>query len=180
MRKTLLTLTFLGLILSCDKLKELAKAKFNMVNDTVEIIVPASGTGLTYSKSESFKMNLDSILKAENIDLSQENIKSFKLNSAELTLLNADSANNFANIQTCIVSFYSNTNMTPTEIATLASNPNTYATTLNVPVNQTIDVKEYAKTANTFYYTVSGTLRKATSKDLRMKIKINYAVEAGL
>lgn len=180
MRKILFSLGFIVCILSCDKLKELAKAKFNMVNDTVEIIIPASGSSLTYSKSESFKLNLDSLVKAQNIDLSQENIKSFKLNSAEVSLLNADTANNFANIQSCTISFYTNVNMTATQIGNLANNPNVYATTLNIPVDQTVDLKEYVKTANTFYYSVAGSLRVKTSKDLKMKIKVNYSVEAGL
>lgn len=181
MKKSIYILSLLALIISCDKLKELAKANFKFDIDNVIITLPSIGSTLSFATQDAFKLNLDSLIKAQSADLNSSNIKKFTLNSIDLTLLNPDSTNNFANFSTLNFNLLTDKTTSPQLIGTI-TNTDSYATTLNVPVNQTVDVKKILaddKPTN-FYYVVNGTLRRATTKALQIKVKANYTVEAGL
>lgn len=179
MKKINLLILAIVLILSCNKLKELASTSFNFNDDSAEFTIPASTT-TSFSKSETFRMNLDSLIKANNAELAVSFMKTLSINSIDVTLVDPDSSNNLANISACTVSFSSNVNLTPIQIGALASNPDVYKTTMNIPVNASVDVKEYAKTATTFNYTLAGTLRRPLVRDVKCRVKVNYKLTAGL
>lgn len=180
MKRLYILLGIVILLTSCDKLKQLASASFNFDNTTAEFTILPTNSTTSFSKSETFYMNLDSLIKANNAELAVNYLKTLTINSIEMTVLNPDTANNFANISSCTVSVSSNVNTTPIQIGSLASNPDVYTATLSIPVNQSVDIKEYAKTASTFNYTITGNLRRPVTKDVKCKIKVNYKVTAGL
>jgi hypothetical protein len=179
MKKINLLILATVLILSCNKLKELVSTNFNFNNDTAEFVIPASSS-TSYSKSETFRMNLDSLIKANNAELAISFMKTLTINSIDVTLVDPDSLNNLANISSCTVSFSSNVNPTQVQIGALSSNPDAYKSTMNIPVNTSIDVKEYAKTATSFNYTLAGTLRRPLVRDIKCRVKVNYKLTAGL
>jgi hypothetical protein len=180
MKKIIVFLGIIGIISSCDKIKDLVKATFNLKNESVTVSIPASGSVLTYSNSETFSLNLDSIIKAQNSQLGIGNIKNFTVNSINLTIENPDSLNNFGNLSSCVISFYSNVKTTPITIASLASNPDVNVSTLNIPVSPGVDLMEYTRNASLLTYSLSGSLRRATTKELKVKVKADFSVTAGL
>jgi hypothetical protein len=65
-------------------------------------------------------------------------------------------------------------------IATLATNPDAAAQTLDLPVNTSLDLKNYFLSANQFTYRITGKARKTTSKELNCKVLVKYTIVAGL
>jgi hypothetical protein len=122
-------------------------------------------------------VNIDSILKAQNSSLSMSNIKSVKIKSCDLVALNATSNDHFGDLSACQVSLASATGAFTT-IAQLSSNPDSYATTLSIPVND-VELKDYFNTT-VLKYQLSGTIRKATTTTLNCTATLKFDIEAGL
>jgi hypothetical protein len=182
MRYVLFFLTTILLISSCDKLKELAKADFGYTNSNATIAIPITAAG-TYADlgTQNFSMNLDSLIRdksSNQLDIS--NIKAMKLTSIELILNNPDSTSNFQNLSSCALKIKSNTNAAYESIGTLSGIPDSFSTTKTIPVNTTLDLKDLAKNATLFTYSIQAVLRRATTKTLYCQVKVNYQITAGL
>lgn len=189
MKKSLFVFIGLFFILSCQKLKDLTNVSFDFSNGTTEFDIPISQVGNYGSlTSKSFSMNLDSLIKINNGESGLQYLKNLTITSIDLTLSNADTLNpdttkpknNFQNLSSFKMKFYTNVKPDTLEIGSLASNPDVYATSLNIPVNASIDVKEYAKTATIFGYVLQANVRRPTTKILNCKVKVNYKVTCGL
>jgi hypothetical protein len=71
---------------------------------------------------------------------------------------------------------------TPNNYITFASktgNPDTYATSLDLPVNSDVDLKDHFG-SSIFYYNLKATARRATTTTLEGTATIKFDVEAGL
>lgn len=168
-------------IYSCDKIKDLAKVNFNMDNSDGEFTIPAIVTvGEASFGTDDIYMNLDSIIKAQNSKVGSNNIKEVKIKSCELTLSNGDSKNNFSALESCMLEMKSNVKPDFIKMAAVSNNPDVEAQTLNLPVESSLDLKDYFLSANQFTYRVSGKSRKTTDKDLNCKILVKYTIVAGL
>jgi hypothetical protein len=170
-----------GLIFSsCNAIKKKLNIDIDMGSADVEFTIPViSAAGAVNLGQKTVYLNIDSIIKANNDELSMDNIKSVKMQSCTLTLTDGDAANNFSALESCSALFSSNTNNTPVKIASVQNNPDITAYTLVVPVDQNVDLKEYFKSTS-FTYTVSGAARKATTKTLNCKANIRFTVNVGL
>jgi hypothetical protein len=60
----------------------------------------------------------------------------------------------------------------------VTSNPDTYATTLSIPVKD-VDLKDYFS-STILYYRITGTARRATTTTLSGTATIQFDIEAGL
>lgn len=181
MKRLIIILSGLFFILSCDKLKDLTNVNFNFSNGTTEFDIPITLAGSYGSlTSKTFSMNLDSLIKANNGESGLQYLKTLTITSIDLTLPEADTPNNFQNLQSCKMKFYTNVKSDTLVIGSLDSNANTYKSVLNIPISASIDIKEYAKTASTFGYILQANLRKETTKVLKCKVKVNYQVTCGL
>ncbi len=152
-------------------------------NDVTASVPIVPDTTLHSSMSSgTFTYNLDSMIKAETKNaFNITNIGKVTLKSCTVTIMNPDSANNFANFQQCNLSFYSNKNATPANIASISNNPDVYATVLNIPVDNTVDLKSYlysstSTTATTVNYVWGGKLRRATTKSLTIMVHVEYTI----
>jgi hypothetical protein len=181
MKKSIFILGTVLFLFSCDKLKDLVNVNFNFSNGTTEFDIPITPAGSYGSLStKTFYMNLDSLIKANNGESGLEYLKTLTINSIDLTLSNADTSNNFQNLFSCKMKFFTNVKSDTLTIGSLTSNPDTYKSTLNVPVATSIDVKDYAKTATRFGYILQADVRRPTTKILNCKVKVNYQVTCGL
>ncbi|MBL7773810.1 MAG: hypothetical protein JNM95_13175 [Chitinophagaceae bacterium] len=168
------------LLSSCSAIKKKLNVDIDMTSSNVEFTIPVITTvGTTDMGEQTIPVNIDSIIKANNAELAASNIKSVKLKSCTITLLDGDGQNNFAALQACSASFYSNTQTTPVQLASISDNPDVESYNLTLPVNASIDLKDYFG-ATSFTYHITGTSRKTTTKELHAKATIRYTLNVGL
>lgn len=175
-------ITALGILLfsSCDKLKEVLNADINLNPQDIEFTIPIiAATGATTISDVNIQMNIDSIIKANNVKLSANNIKSVKLKSCTLTLLDGDSSNNFSALEAISMKFNSNLKTDYINIIDVTNNPDIEAQSLEIPINTTIDLKDYFN-ATSFSYSIGGIARKTTSKTIQCKAALKYSLNVGL
>ncbi len=165
---------------SCNKIKEAVKADINLTYSDVEFTIPQiTAAGPATLSSKDVYLNIDSIIKASNTKLSAGNIRSVTIKSCVVNMIDGDAANNFSALESCKVDFSSNVNTQLYSLAEITNNPDTEAYTLEIPVNSSINLKDYFN-ATTFSYTLAGNARKTTSKEIKCKATIKYTLEAGL
>ena len=166
------------LLQSCSKIASDLQYDLSMQTASVNIIIaPISDTtaGLTMGTVIS-SYKIDSFIKSKTSGkLGVSNISSAKMSSSSLTLVNPNSGNNFANFQNCNVNFFTNTNTSPFSLAVITNNPDTYAATLNVPVDATTDMKTYLQ-GNELTYSLSGKLRRNTTDTLTCTVQLSMNV----
>lgn len=167
------------LLHSCDKVKDAISINVPTQTVTADFTIAPQPVGTQTLASFQFGINLDSLIKIQNSSLGLGNIKSAKIKSITLTLTNATQTDNFAVVSACEAGLYSSSNSTYKAFASLTSNPDTYSTTLDIPVNQDLDLKDYFN-ATAFYYTVSATTRRATTTTLQGKATVKFDVAVGL
>ena len=187
MRKNLFlsaTILLFGLALnSCSKVAQQIAQSIGWTGIDVTISVPPSTTVDTGSYATvgtgTFTYNLDSFVKANTGGtLGLKNVDQFKFKSCTLTILNPDAANNFANFKQAKASFYTSNNTVPTLLGEITDNPNTYASTLTLPVNTTTNLRPYLPTTGpvTIMYDISGALRAVRTVTLQVQVHIEYDI----
>ncbi len=166
----------LSTLQSCDKVANLLQYNLALQTASAEIVLPPSDTTAgSASGSQMVYYNVDSFIRANTGNaLGINNIESVKIESCTLTLLNPSAGNNFANFQSASGSVYSNTNTTPYTLS-IASNPDTYASVLSLPVDTAANLKSYL-TGNQLTYSAGGTLRRATTDSLHVKVDFKFKV----
>lgn len=168
-------------ISSCSKVEDLAKINFNLSNGDAQFTIPVIPTaGTADLGTATIYINLDSIIKAQNSSLSVSNIKEVHITSCQLTLLNSDAGNNFSALESCSLQMASNTQPSFVTVGSVSGNPDVATDTLTLPLNSTLELKDYFLNANTFSYKLSGTARKATNKELNCKAVLKYSLLVGL
>lgn len=122
------------------------------------------------------EFNIDSIIKAETGgQFSLADIKKITVEEAKLTLLDADADNNFANFQEGWLTFNTNSNPTPVEIAT-GLNPDVYSEVWFLPPLTGVNLKDYMS-GTELNYVVAGKARRATTKPLTCKLSVKFLIE---
>lgn len=165
---------------SCNKIKEAAKVNLTLSSADVEFTIPQiTAIGAATLGSADVYLNVDSIIKANDANLSSKYIRSVNIKSCTLTMVDGDANNNFSALESCKVDFSSNINTNLYTLAEITNNPDVEAYSLEIPVNSTIDLKDYFD-ATTFSYNLSGTARKTTTKDILCKATFKFSLEAGL
>ena len=168
---------------SCSKVTAVvAKAtgiSWSGMDMTVTVPVVTDTSAHPSIANGAFTYNLDSLIKSQTSNLlGLANIDTFEITSCTLTIQNPDANDNFANFEMANLSFSTNYNATALPpIAEIGNNPNTYATTLNVPVN-IINLKSYVSPvgATTFSYAMGGKLRTSTTDSLTVNIHLGYYI----
>lgn len=166
-----------GLTSCSDELKEQLFKAFitNSAEEefTINIITTTSTKAEIGLINQYF--NLDSIIKAETDNaFSLDNISSINIEEAKLTILNPDTTNNFANFEEGWLEFNTNINTTPILVAS-GLNPDVYADSWLIPVDKSVNLKNYLKGTHLAYY-LSAKARRVTTKALDCKIAIKFKV----
>lgn len=171
----------LGGFSSCDKLKDLAKVNLNLENGDGEFNIPILAVVTEQNLgADDVYLNLDSIIKAQDSKVGAGNIKEVRIKSCKLILSNGDSANNFSALESCTLDIKSNTKSDFVRMAGITNNPDVAAQELSLPVESSLDLKDYFMSANQFTYRISGKNRKTTDKELKCKVLVQYNIVAGL
>lgn len=156
---------------SCEKVKDKVFPSFETNSGTVLIDVPV----VTNTSSEmeidatTISFNLDSTIKANTGgNFSISNVKSVKVSTITLSVLNGDQQNNISNFETAKVSVSSNANSTPAVIASATLADVNQPAVIN---GNGTELKGYLQ-GNQITYKVSGKARRTTSKELQAVISI--------
>jgi hypothetical protein len=163
---------------SCSKVKDLITINVPLQTADVQFSITPQPVGAQTLSTFQFGINIDSVLKVENSSIGTGNIKKVKVKSITLTLTNATQNDNFGALSACEAGLASNTKPDYAVFAGLTSNPETYATTLDIPVKD-VDLKGYFS-STVLYYKLTGTTRRATTTTLTGKATIKFDIEAGL
>lgn len=165
---------------SCKKVKQLANVDISLTAADINLTIPQiNATGSSTLSEVNVPLNVDSIIKANNAEFAMKNIKSVKMKSCTITMLDGDAANNFSALESAEVLFASNAVPTLTTIATISGNPDVESYTITVPVNTSVDLKNYFNTSS-YTYRLTGNARKTTSKPIQCKATIKYTLNVGL
>lgn len=170
----MITLTSLT---ACTKLIQALFPSFETQIRTVEVTIPVvpGTTAETTLGSASVRYNLDSVIKEHTVNQFDINkMATVKVKSVTINLSNADQTNNIANFESVRLNLTTDNNGTPTTIASTTI-PDTYSTSLTVPVTNSPELKEYLK-GNQITYTVLGKARRATTKSLNAVIVVTLQV----
>ena len=161
---------------SCTKIGSMLQYDIPLQSGSVTITIPpTSQTSGSITGIGSNSINIDSVIKANTAGLlGVNNITSVKLTSASMVLQNANSTNNFQNFKSCTASFTSNSDATPYQL-NVTNNPDTYASTLTLPVDSTQELKSYLN-GTQFSYSAGGQLRTATSESLTCTITFTFNI----
>jgi hypothetical protein len=159
---------------SCSKLaQKLLNFDLSMQTQTVNVDVPPAQGNIAVGPITTY-YNVDSFVRASTGgQLGAANISSVKITSCVITINNPNFANNFANFKSASASFYSNTDTNPYTLSN-PSNPDQYAPTLTLPVDQT-ELSSYI--GNQFTYSLSGSMRRPTTTTLHCTVTFTYSVK---
>jgi hypothetical protein len=169
-------------LLSCNNIKEsIERDLFITPAEGISFTIPKitsteSGTILGNLNVKNF--NLDSLINKESSKFGLGNVKNIRIKEFNLELLDADSLNNIQNIENIIVKLQAS-GQADQSIATV-NPPNTRATKLSIPITSgSSDVRTFL-TSSSFTYNLSAKLRTATTKELKARVKVTYAIRVGL
>lgn len=175
----ILTLIFLS---SCDKLKDKLFEAFTTgmtdVNVTIPIVTNTAGEGKT--ETLPVFINVDSIIKANTGGFfSLNSVSRIVVESADLTLSNADQANNMANFEYGILlmnTFNPQKNDWNSTMGIGRSDiPDSYASSINFAVVPDVNLKDHLQGTKLIYlyaYKARRPTTKALNGTIKMKIKI--------
>lgn len=182
-KQIFLALSFALLVVfgGCNKIKDAIKADVTLTMASINFEIPVTAQGSTVNITRSTSLEVDALIKqSAGSNFGVKNIKSLKITSCELTMLSeSDASNSFGNLESCRLELSSSTSSNFTTLAEVANNPEGTSTTLNIPVNSSVDLKDYFN-ASDFSVKLSGKTRRATTKPLTCKAIIKYTAQVGL
>jgi hypothetical protein len=177
---TQLLLVLCALLASCSTSNSISSAIVGLQTNETITIQPITDT-LSHDAigTGTFAYNVDSVIKANTKNaMGLSNVNNFQVINCTLTIQNPDSANNFANFQTSQVVFTSNANSTPMTLGSVANNPDVYASSLSVLLNNNPDLRSYIATGGPtiFTYSISGKNRRTTNIPLTVLLHVEYHI----
>lgn len=166
---------------SCNKIAQVLAQGITWtgIDETITVPIVTDTTSHVSMGTGSFSYNLDSLIKNKtNNALGLSNVDTFEFTSCTLTITNPDSNNNFQNFQYAQATFSTNANTAAATIGEVDNNPDTYAATLSLPVNSSVNMKSYLNPIGitTINYYLTGKLRKATTTTLTVQVHVAYYI----
>jgi len=182
----LLFTTLFGLVIlsltSCKKIEDALdlSADITLTPKSMEFTVPTNSTvnAATTFREIEVTVNLDSLIKAGNPDYGQKNIKGVKVKGFKIEFVDANSSNNFANFSS-IYSELSASGKSPIVIVSKDNNPDEEKSSISVPANESLELKDYIS-SGTFKYILKGKLRRALTKELKTRVIVDYVFSVSL
>lgn len=179
MKKPLLLLLMISsafMVTSCKKLKEATEQNVSITPNSVEFNIDPIATTNTVTTIGTINVDIDlnALVKQYAAGFGVNNIKSIKIKSFKIDLVNgSDASNNLANLES-LSGEISATGKSSQAIVNLNSNPDVQATSITIPSSGDIELKDFVA-GTSVKYTLKGKLRRATTKTLRAKITAEYA-----
>lgn len=127
----------------------------------------------------SSSLNLDSIVKsAAGTSFGASDIKSIKLRSLRMDVVNFDTTYNFRLIDSLQVRLRAGTDTTKT-LAQAISNPDISSQTLNLPLSSVQPELKSIMNTPGFFYLLTGRIRSPTTQAFRATITAQYKITVG-
>ncbi|HTN45896.1 MAG TPA: hypothetical protein VL098_06070 [Flavipsychrobacter sp.] len=189
MKKLLFSLALVAggavLLPSCKKIIDEIKKNINPFEHTVDLTytIPTLMQGQTYNADEqTYILNVNDVINdnTEGLDVDIDDISSIKINKIVLTLENADAENNWTNLQTATAGVNSDKGRTAgkADIESTITVPDAEAERYTDKTFTFADhnLKDYLNGGDTkIYYSISAKARRAVTKELTIKAKIEYS-----
>lgn len=167
---------------SCSKVEEITQKDVVITPNSVTFTIPEVTSTDAGSISAPFEVNLDlaALIKEKASSFGVGNIKSIKITSLKIDLINGDDANNFKIIENLSASI-SAEGLSSKVLASVTNNDfTTVKQSLVIPVTGgDIELKDYLK-ATSFKYSISGKAHSKTTKALQAKLTASYTFKLGL
>lgn len=167
-----------------DLVNQVFKAFITKTAD-FDVTFPPLNANVNYNTlgTQTVHYDLDSAIRSEtgnvfninSVDKAYAEEMTLTLNGTTANVDAPDNDNNFANLESIRITFYSATNSTPVSFE-LTNNPDVYATTLSIPVDKNMNLKSYL-TGTELYYTIEGKLRRSTTHSLKCNVVIKFKID---
>ena len=165
---------------ACNKVNDAINVNVPLQMAEVDFTIPPMGVGEHDLATSTVYVHVDSILKAFNASAAVNNIKSVKIKSCTISLLDdtVHPDDNFTSLTSFNVAMSSNNK---TDWSTVAILENTVIDPyfVNLPVDDKLELKDYFK-GTTFLFRMHGKLKKAFLNDVKCRANIKFDIEAGL
>lgn len=171
-------LAFSTVIASCKKTDTLVQVNVPLQMAQISYTVPMNQTII--DTTVTVYCNVDSIIRAGNTNsFNISNIKSVTVTATNTILTGiTDASDNFGNLSSLYTAISSTSDTTAATFAQVTNNPGTFATSLNIPVNDTINLKNYFDAA-LFNYTFRCVLTTPTTIALQAQATIQFNIIVG-
>lgn len=169
----------------------LAFSACNKVNDAIQVNVPLKMAEVNFTIQPaasgqhdlgtfSVYANVDSVIKAYNASLLVSSIRSVKIKSCTIAILDpaVHPDDNFTALSAARADLSSDAKPDWVTVAEVSAPP-TDPSFLTLPVNEQAELKDYFK-GNTFSFRLSGNLQRAIMNEVRCRANITFNIEAGL
>lgn len=185
MKKNTFAILFSGIALvatifstqSCTKgTTDTTEKKVKLINGNLSLTIPMiMGSGDNDSITSFYhKMNMDSFVKSYG-KYDTSSIRSVKLQSCTLRIIDGDTANNIRNFHTTNIGLTSGSNRNLFRIAAFTDIVDTNAYTISIPSSYDPNLASYFK-ADSVRYRLYGNFRRGTKKDLNCVADLNFEV----
>jgi hypothetical protein len=168
-------------IYSCSKGNEHLSRDLYTALIPITFDIPAiANPGKTKTISEfETSLNLDSIIKSTaGADFGTANIKSIKLRSLRMDVVNFDTTYNFRLIDSLQVQLRAGTDTTK-RMAQAISNPDVSSQTLNLPLSAVQPELKSIMINPSFFYLLTGRIRRPTTQAFTATITAQYKITVG-
>ncbi len=166
---------------SCKKIKDAVKVNVALQMADISFTIPViEHEGAVTLGEFDVYVNVDSIIKAKNSKLGAEHIKSVKIKSCTVQILDDTiyPDDNFTVLQSCRAELSSNTK-TAWETIAHTDSPVETPHKLELPVNSSLELKDYFK-GTWFSYRITGTAVRPTTHTIDCKATLQFDISAGL
>jgi len=170
----------LTIITSCKKTDTLVQVNVPVQMAQITYTIPMNQSSI--DTTTTVYCNVDSIIRAAKTNtysFNISNIKSVTVTSANTILTGTtDAADNFGNLSSLSAAISSTSDTAATIFAQVTNNPGTFATSLNIPVNTTVNLKTYFD-ATLFNFTFRSALAAPTTINLQAQATIQFTIVVG-
>ncbi len=182
MKNKLRVLLLVGMVVisgSCKKVEETTDQKITITSEAVSATIDPVSNVTTNATLGKFTLPIDLGAKIkEKVTLfGIKNLKSVKISSATIELVNGTPGNDFGNLESLDIEISAD-NQTSQFAAKITNNTAT-GNTLIVPANGNIELKSLV-TGTNVSYSLKGKLRQPITKVLNAKISVKYSLVVGL
>ena len=169
---------------SCKDKLEIEFPEFATGPYVISADIPPCGGPIDTTVIGSFSINIDSLIKHHtNGKLGVNNISTmYPTEAIVMNITNADSANNFSNVEGLAAAVYSNALTTQSPFLAYLAIPDTYTTNLDLSsnINYATDIRPYvsSNSSTTFYYGFNFKMRRATTQTIHFTMAVKFKIKA--
>ena len=176
---TLLLVAIIAMASSCKKVEETTDQNITITSDAISTNIDPVSNITTNATLGTFTLPIDLGAKIQEKAslLGLKNLKSVKIQSVTIELLNGTPGNDFGNLESVEVEISADNQAA--QFAARIANNTTTGNKLVVPANGNVELKTLVTGVNVSYR-LKGKLRQAITKVLNAKVSAKYTLVVGI